>query len=185
MPKENRGKKRAARDVTTPVSSPISHVVIIVKENHAFDNYFGTFPGANGVQLPQAPDPIEDPKHNHEAWLRRKDPSGAVQFQYTQNDIPSYWALAPIGQVAAPNLGGFCYRFLVYTDQPGHQDPVAAGAGEGERTLVYFGSVANPCQFMGARRDSAFRVSLEKATGIGIETRIPSTDSKFFFPPEI
>jgi len=29
---------------------PIEHVVIIVKENHGFDNYFGTFPGANGAK---------------------------------------------------------------------------------------------------------------------------------------
>ena len=30
-------------------ASPIEHVVIIVKENHTFDNYFGTFPGAAGA----------------------------------------------------------------------------------------------------------------------------------------
>jgi phospholipase C len=30
------------------MSSPIAHVIIIVKENHTFDNYFGTFPGAEG-----------------------------------------------------------------------------------------------------------------------------------------
>jgi phospholipase C len=28
---------------------PIRHVVIIVKENHTFDNYFGSFPGAEGT----------------------------------------------------------------------------------------------------------------------------------------
>jgi len=32
-----------------PGSGKIDHVVIIVKENHCFDNYFGTFPGANGM----------------------------------------------------------------------------------------------------------------------------------------
>ncbi len=30
-------------------STPIDHVVVIMKENHAFDNYFGTFPGADGI----------------------------------------------------------------------------------------------------------------------------------------
>jgi phospholipase C len=29
--------------------SPIKHVVIIIKENHSFDNLFGTFPGADGT----------------------------------------------------------------------------------------------------------------------------------------
>ena len=28
---------------------PIKHVVVIVKENHTFDNYFGSFPGAEGT----------------------------------------------------------------------------------------------------------------------------------------
>lgn len=40
--------------------TPIEHVIIIIKENHTFDNYFGTFPGVNGVNdLSQAPDLIK------------------------------------------------------------------------------------------------------------------------------
>lgn len=34
---------------TIGVSSPIKHVVVIMQENRSFDNYFGTFPGANGI----------------------------------------------------------------------------------------------------------------------------------------
>jgi len=29
----------------------IKHIVFIIKENRTFDNYFGTFPGANGVTM--------------------------------------------------------------------------------------------------------------------------------------
>jgi phospholipase C len=40
-------------------SSPIQHFIFIIQENHSFDNYFGTFPGANGIpagtMLPQVP----------------------------------------------------------------------------------------------------------------------------------
>ncbi len=32
-----------------PGVTPIDHVVVIMKENHAFDNYFGTFPGTDGI----------------------------------------------------------------------------------------------------------------------------------------
>ncbi len=32
-------------------ATPIQHVIIIVQENHSFDNYFGTFPTANGTRL--------------------------------------------------------------------------------------------------------------------------------------
>lgn len=78
-------------------ASPIEHVVIIVKENHTFDNYFGTFPGAAGATEPHAADPeTSDPPHDHHAWLRRDDPGpgGAHRLQYLKADIPAYWALA-------------------------------------------------------------------------------------------
>ena len=72
----------------------VKHVVIIVKENHAFDNYFGTFPGANGdATLPRAADPPPtDPPHNHQAWLNRA--TRAVRQQYKEADIPDYFAYA-------------------------------------------------------------------------------------------
>ena len=48
-------------------SIPIQHFIFIVQENHSFDNYFGTFPGANGIPpgtaLPDYPDgpPVNQP----------------------------------------------------------------------------------------------------------------------------
>src|SRR5436190_8949881 len=30
-------------------TTPIQHIVFIIKENHSFDNYFGRFPGVNGA----------------------------------------------------------------------------------------------------------------------------------------
>lgn len=78
---------------TPPSSTPIQHVVIIVKENHTFDNYFGTFPGVTGdATLPHATDPFPDRDHTHRAWLHRA--TGAARVQYGQADIPAYWALA-------------------------------------------------------------------------------------------
>jgi phospholipase C len=32
-----------------PGAEQIKHIVFILKENHTLDNYFGTFPGADGV----------------------------------------------------------------------------------------------------------------------------------------
>jgi phospholipase C len=74
--------------------NPIDHVVIIVKENHSFDNYFGTFPGANGASLPAAKDPPAggDPRHDHTAWLERA--TKAVKEQYGEQDIPAYFSYA-------------------------------------------------------------------------------------------
>jgi phospholipase C len=75
------------------VTSPIKHVVIIVKENHGYDNYFGQFPGGSGVTLPHSPNPPpKDPNHRHAAWLTRDTTAARVQFQ--QKDIPHYWDYA-------------------------------------------------------------------------------------------
>ena len=30
-------------------ATPIQHLVVLLQENHSFDNYFGTYPGANGL----------------------------------------------------------------------------------------------------------------------------------------
>ncbi|HWY08456.1 MAG TPA: alkaline phosphatase family protein, partial [Candidatus Acidoferrales bacterium] len=74
--------------------NPIEHVVIIVKENHSFDNYFGSFPGVNGSVLPAAKDPPAggDPRHDHTAWLERA--TKAVKLQYKETDIPAYFSYA-------------------------------------------------------------------------------------------
>ena len=75
-------------------TSTIENVVIIVKENHGFDNYFGTFPGADGDKsLAHAPNPpTADPSHTHESWLIRK--TTAARLQYVEADIPAYFAYA-------------------------------------------------------------------------------------------
>src|SRR5512138_896273 len=64
-----------------PAAGKIQHVIVIVKENHTFDNYFGSFPGAEGTttfQLPDggtgscghAPDnTFRDMDHDHEGGL--------------------------------------------------------------------------------------------------------------------
>lgn len=79
------------RDTST--SNPIQHVVIIFKENHTFDNYFGTFPGANGITEPRSPNPPpSDPNHSHAAWLTRETTS--VREQFVEQDIPAYFQYA-------------------------------------------------------------------------------------------
>jgi phospholipase C len=75
--------------------NPIEHVVVIVKENHTFDNYFGAFPGAVGATLPAAPDPqVLDPKHDHAAWLAAQKSTGGLRLQYGRRTIPIYWRYA-------------------------------------------------------------------------------------------
>src|SRR5438552_15488536 len=87
------GPKKGGRGGGKKPKRAIEHVVIIVKENHGFDNYFGTFPGANGAKLPRSHNPPHrDPNHRHDAWLPRK--TTAVREQFVEQDIPAYFAYA-------------------------------------------------------------------------------------------
>lgn len=72
-----------------------------MQENHTFDNFFGTFPGANGITEPQASNPTRsDFNHGGAATLAAMDGGKLDEFpdrghvQYTQSDIPNYWAYA-------------------------------------------------------------------------------------------
>ena len=102
----------------------IQHIVFIVKENRTFDNYFGTFPGANGatsgtistgqvIPLGHTPDRTpNDIAHNWNAAHLAVDSGKMDKFdllngggtlingtplaytQLQQSDIPNYWAYA-------------------------------------------------------------------------------------------
>ena len=82
-------------------TTAINHAVVIMMENHTFDNMFGRFPGANGVtNLPRAGDPTEDYNHDGPSLFAAMDGGKMDEFpdrghiQYTQSDIPNYWSYA-------------------------------------------------------------------------------------------
>jgi phospholipase C len=130
---------------------PIKHVVVIVKENHTFDNYFGTFPGAEGnttcttasgtIPCPHAPDATSrDLCHTHDcaltAWnggqMNGWDAVAGTSVngdelayaQYTEGDIPNYWAYA-----RAFTLGDHFFASMLGPSFPGHTMVLAAQAG--------------------------------------------------------
>ncbi len=84
-------QKRAA------ATTPLQHVVIIMQENHTFDNFFGQFPGANGYTEAHASNPLRnDFSHSSAstiAALKGGFPARSY-VQYTKNDIPNYWSYA-------------------------------------------------------------------------------------------
>lgn len=41
--------RAASSAAPSPAGNPIRHVIVIDQENHTFDNYFGTYPGADGI----------------------------------------------------------------------------------------------------------------------------------------
>ena len=123
---------QSARSADSAQSSPIvrpadlsviQHIVFIIKENRTFDNYFGTFPGANGattavistgqtIRLRHTPDPMPRDIVGH-GWFDAIigiDGGNMDQFdlisganingdllglsQLTQADIPNYFNYA-------------------------------------------------------------------------------------------
>ena len=120
-----------SRSAHAAPASPIKHVVIIMLENHSFDNYFGTFPGAYGVTLPQAPNPMpRDYNHGSEAELAAIDGGKMDHFeahasvQYKQSDIPIYWKYAQTF-----GLGDKFFTSYATSSTPNHMTWFAAQSG--------------------------------------------------------
>jgi phospholipase C len=147
------GTSPDAGDDSGPPGMPIKHVVIVIKENHTFDNYFGTFPGAEGttqcktsngmIACPHAPDSMpRDLDHSRPSALAEWN-QGAMDgwdsvsttsvsgdnlgyAQYLQADIPNYWAYAK-----AFTLGDHFFANVMGPSFPGHMFVLAAQAGWG------------------------------------------------------
>ena len=74
---------------------PIEHVIIIHRENHSYDNYFGTFPGGNGRTTGYRCKDIQpDPPHDRAAALRGVSTARSGECHYIEEDIPNYFAYA-------------------------------------------------------------------------------------------
>jgi phospholipase C len=141
------GDSTTSTDGSSDVSIPIKHVVVIVKENHTFDNYFGSFPGADGISSitlasgtitpPHAPDKTpRDLCHMHTCALQDLSGdwagvSGATQngdnlafAQYQEADIPNYWQYA-----RHFTLGDRFFANVLGPSFPGHTFVLAAQVG--------------------------------------------------------
>lgn len=100
------------QSVPQGAANGIQHVVVMVQENHTFDNYFATFPGINGISnYPPSLSPfhitgaIVDQCHTYqcarEAYNNGRmdrflQVAGSTQTfgYYDGSDIPYYWSLA-------------------------------------------------------------------------------------------
>jgi len=90
----------APRLRATP-ATPISNVIVVMLENHTFDNFFGNFPGANGVQMPPAPNPLMSDINHSYAGLRQAYAGGTLDgynahgvVSYSESDVQILWDYA-------------------------------------------------------------------------------------------
>ncbi len=93
-----------ASAATAPTTTPIEHLVVMMQENHSFDNYFGTYPGADGIPkgacmpvdpgAPAASDCVR-PFHIGSNDVLLDDPShslGTAQLQYNDGRLDGFVA---------------------------------------------------------------------------------------------
>ena len=133
----------------------IQHIVFIIKENRSFDNYFGTFPGANGatsgpistgqtIALGHTPDRVRDMGHSwtdaitaiNNGLMNQFD---LVQFgnidgdymsmsQMYQSDIPNYWTYAQtftLSDATFSSLKGGSFPNHLYTIMADNAEAIA------------------------------------------------------------
>ena len=152
--------------------------MVVVKENHTFDNYFGSFPGADGISQivtstgetitpPILPDQPRDLCHTHDCalmdyagdWL---DVPGAsmngdnlAYGQYRESDIPNYWQYA-----RTYTLGDRFFANVLGPSFPGHLFTIAAQAAwaDGNPPLA----VSHP--YWGCDQSSDSTVEIEDQT---------------------
>lgn len=126
-------------------NTPIKHVVIIMMENHTFDNMFGTFPGANGVTLTRAPNPLSaDINHQAPALLAAIDGGKMDEFssqayvQYVKTDIPTYWDYA-----THFGLGDNFFTSAATNSAPNHVSMIAGQTGGSSRVQTPVAATVN------------------------------------------
>lgn len=123
----------------------IEHFILLMQENHSFDNYFGTYPGTDGFQKGLAvegvapfhlPSPISrNMPHSLAAARAAVNGGGMDRFvsaegsrdtmgYYDETDIPNYWAYARRFALADRFFCSFMGPSL-----PNHLYSVAASSG--------------------------------------------------------
>ena len=140
------GSAWAAPPSSPPAAAGVSHVLILMQENHSFDNYFGTFPGADGIPAGTRVDGVapfhfaqvvtSNPPHSADAaqtamnggkmdrFVRVAGTSDPMGY-YDERDVPNYWAYARrfaladrfFSSFAGPTLPN--HLFLVAAKSPG------------------------------------------------------------------
>ena len=118
------GPARAAAPAEPAPRTPIRHFIMLMQENHSFDNYFGTYPGADGIPagvcMPVRPGrpamgcvkphrlgagPLPDHSHDHKTALRQLDGGKLDGF---------VWALRVRRQDGAVAMGHYDRRDLPF-----------------------------------------------------------------------
>ncbi len=140
-----------ARPVAAPrlkasPTTPINNVIIVMFENHTFDNFFGGLPGANGIQSAPAPDPLwSDISHTYSHFLTSFNQGKLDGFNvngvvsYGEADLPILWSYA-----RQFGLSDNFFTSGATSSTPNHIYMVAAQSGELFETFPTEGQCGSP-----------------------------------------
>jgi phospholipase C len=108
------------------VSDMIKHIVIIMQENRSFDQYFGTFPGANGI-----------PMQNGEPAVCSPDPQTkqCIKPYHNPNDVNSggpHGAAPAAADINGGKMNGFVAQFRQASKGCKGKNPDTPGCVEGQ-----------------------------------------------------
>jgi phospholipase C len=145
----------AAQAVAAPrqraaATTPISNVIVVMFENHTFDNFFGSFPGANGMVSPPAPNPlVADIDHGHAHLLQSWGQGGTAGYNsqgvvsYTEADLPTYW-----GYASKFGLSDNFFTSAAANSTPNHLYMIAAQCGGLFDTNPHGGACGYPANYL-------------------------------------
>jgi phospholipase C len=121
----------AAPRVAASPTTPISTVIVVMFENHTFDNYFAEFPGANGVMSAAAPDPLMSDINHSYSGLQQALAGGKLDgfnshgvVSYSEKDLPILWSYA-----RQFGLSDNFFTSAATNSTPNHLYMIAAQAG--------------------------------------------------------
>ena len=111
----------------TVTATPLEHIVVLMQENHTFDNYFGTYPGVDGI-----PEGVCMPLDPFSATGDCVEP-----FQLGANEVVLEDPVHNLTTQAIQYNGGAMDGFVYALEQRG-QDGRLAMAHYGEENLPYY-----------------------------------------------
>jgi phospholipase C len=142
-------------------NSPITHLIIVMMQNHSLDNLFGTYPGANGLNAtlpsytqvdakgrtisPTLVNTLEvgDPTHNRPSYVTSWDQGLMDKFAYAEGDLSMQYYNNTISGLASDNTSWSIANLWSYAQQYALADNFFASAMNSEPAQEFYMVAAN------------------------------------------
>jgi phospholipase C len=143
-------------------NSPITHLIIVMMQNHSLDNLFGTYPGANGLNasLPSysqvdakgnAISPtlvktleVGDPTHNRPSYVASWDNGLMDKFANAEGDLSMQYYDNTVAGLASDNTSWSIANLWSYAQQYALADNFFASAMNSEPAQEFYMLAATP-----------------------------------------